>query len=105
MLSNLNSILLTACSILLICLSYSYNKKVNEVNTLKIQLAQMQVKEFNLSSELSKAHSYNYETKKQLDNINYEKVSHLNLPNTPCIDSDSLQELNNYISSTSSSKP
>lgn len=104
----LNQIIsLGACilSVLLVITVLKCNSYKDEINDLQRKLNNAQIKQFNISSELANERSKSYELKKQSENQSYEKIANKSVNNYPCIDSDSLQELNNYISSTSASKP
>ena len=109
MFNTLQNIITITSSFCLVIMSIAYNSKVNQIKDLELQLNTMQVKEFNISNQLAQEASKNYELTKSKSDKEYEKtyqtISTNNKSNNPCIDSNSLQELNNYISSTSTTKP
>lgn len=106
MFENIKNVVVLILVILVIILNISNNSKSKKVEQLQQQINQLQLKDFQQSSELASNSSKNFEKNKQLNDQNYEKLQNNPLPpNTPCLNSDSLQELNNYIFTTSPSKP
>lgn len=105
MLNNIITALLLIACVLNTFLTFAYNSKAKEVRDLKQQLNNSQIKLFEKSNELSSITSKNYENKKLINDVQYEKTISNPPSSSPCIDPNSLQYLNNYISSTSSSKP